>query len=157
VGEATARDLAAHFGNLDALTTATEEQLLEAPDVGPVLAIAIRQFFAEPHNLNVLAKLRSAGIKWSEQAPRKSAEGPLTGKTFVLTGTLPVLSREEAKTLIERSGGKVSGSVSKKTSYLVAGAEAGSKLDKAKQLNVQILDEEGLRALTSQPRKEQVQ
>ncbi|MSQ69700.1 MAG: NAD-dependent DNA ligase LigA [Betaproteobacteria bacterium] len=157
IGEATAHGLAAHFGSLEALTAATEEQLLEVPDVGPVLAISIRQFFSEPHNKEVLERLRAAGIKWGEQAPLSRPEaGPLTGKTFVLTGTLPHLNRDEAKVLIEGLGGKVSGSVSRKTSYLVAGVESGSKLDKAKQFDVEILDEEALRALISQHLEERL-
>ncbi len=157
VGEATARELTANFGNLDALTVATEEQLLDVPDIGPILAASIRQFFSEPHNLDVLEKLRAAGIKWSEHAPERSREGPLTGKTFVLTGTLPGLNREEAKSMIERLGGRISGSVSGKTSFLVAGEQAGSKLDKAKQLGVEILNEEQLRSLISRSGKEQRQ
>jgi DNA ligase (NAD+) len=149
VGEATARDLASHFGNLDALMGATEEALMEANDVGPVLAASIARFFAEPHNREGVAQLRAAGVHWTEGPPQvaKAAAGPLHGRTFVLTGTLPSLSREHAKALIEDAGGKVSGSVSKKTDYVVAGADAGSKLAKAEELGVAVLDEAGLRRL----------
>jgi DNA ligase (NAD+) len=148
VGETTAKDLAQHFGNLDRLLDADEVALLEVPDVGPVLAESIRQFFAEPHNRQVVEELRAAGITWPETDGRARAPaGKLAGLTFVLTGTLPRLSRDEAKDLIEAAGGKVSGSVSKKTSYVVAGTEAGSKLDKATELGVAIIDEDGLRQL----------
>ena len=148
VGETTARDLALHFGALDALMDADENALLEARDVGPVLAQSIRQFFAEPHNLEVVAQLRAAGVHWPESAPKKIAAGKLAGLTFVLTGSLPTLTREEAKELIERSGGKVAGSVSKKTSYVVAGADPGSKFDRATELGVPVLDEQQLIAMT---------
>jgi len=148
VGETTAKDLAQHFGNLDRLLDADEAALLEVPDVGPVLAESIRQFFAEPHNRQVVEELRAAGIAWPETAGRtRVPAGRLAGLTFVLTGTLPTLSRDEAKDLIEAAGGKVSGSVSKKTSYVVAGTEAGSKLDKATELGVAVIDEDGLRQL----------
>jgi len=142
VGETTAKDLAQHFGALDPLLNADEAALLEVRDVGPVLAESIRQFFAEPHNRQVIDELRAAGVKWPETAgaPKKPA-GKLAGLTFVLTGTLPNLSRDDAKERIEAQGGKVSGSVSKKTSYVVAGDEAGSKLDKANELGVKVLDE----------------
>ena len=149
VGEATARDLANHFGNLDALMDAAEEQLIEANDVGPVLAASIARFFAEPHNRESVEQLRAAGVHWTEGPPRmvRPATGPLHNLTFVLTGTLPTMSREDAKALIEDAGGKVSGSVSKKTDYVVAGAEAGSKLAKAEELGVAVLDEAGLQEL----------
>jgi DNA ligase (NAD+) len=149
VGEATARDLATHFGTLDALMNATEEQLIEANDVGPVLAASIARFFAEPHNREGVEQLRAAGVRWSEGAPRaaQAAGGPLDKLTFVVTGTLPTLSRDDAKALIEDAGGKVSGSVSRKTDYVVAGAEAGSKLAKAGELGIAVLDEAGLRQL----------
>ena len=128
VGETTAKDLARHFGNLDALENADEAALLEVADVGPVLAQSIRQFFAEAHNREVIAQLRAAGVHWPESAPQRAPAGKLAGLTFVLTGTLPTLSRDEAKALIEAQGGKVAGSVSKKTDYVVAGADPGSKL-----------------------------
>jgi DNA ligase (NAD+) len=149
VGEATAKDLARHFGSLDRILAAGVEQLLEVNDVGPVVAQSIRTFFDQPHNREVVDALRAAGVRWEEHAgaPADTAPKPLAGKTLVLTGTLPHLAREDAKALIEAAGGKVAGSVSKKTDYVVAGAEAGSKLDKARALGVTILDEDGLHAL----------
>ncbi|HEX4985005.1 MAG TPA: NAD-dependent DNA ligase LigA [Burkholderiales bacterium] len=144
VGESTARDLARHFGTLDALMHADEAALLEAPDVGPVVARSIGQFFREPHNAAVIAQLRAAGVRWPEQAVRKAAKLPLSGKTLVLTGTLPSLTRGEAKERIEAAGGKVAGSVSSRTAYVVAGADPGGKLDKARELGVPVLDERGL-------------
>lgn len=147
VGETTAKDLARHFGYLDRVLAADEVQLMQVNDVGPIVAQSLRQFFSEAHNLEVIAKLRAAGVSWEEGEPEARAAGVVSGKTFVLTGTLPTLAREEAKALIEADGGKVSGSVSKKTDFVVAGAEAGSKLDKAQQLGVAIIDEAQLRAL----------
>jgi DNA ligase (NAD+) len=147
VGESTARDLARQFGQLDAIMEATVEQLLQVPDVGPIVAESIHAFFAQPHNREVLEQLRACGLHWEEGAPAAVAVLPLAGKTVVLTGTLPTLSRDEAKELLEAAGAKVAGSVSKKTDYLVAGAEAGSKLDKARELGVAVLDEDGLRLL----------
>ncbi|HZV61076.1 MAG TPA: NAD-dependent DNA ligase LigA [Methylophilaceae bacterium] len=147
VGEATAKDLARFFGGLPPLQNADFETLQQVPDVGPIVAESIYEFFHEPHNQEVIGKLIDAGIHWQESAGRSTSAGPLTGKTLVLTGTLPNLSRDEAKELIEAAGGKVSGSVSKKTDYVVAGTEAGSKLDKAQELGVAILDEDGLKAL----------
>jgi DNA ligase (NAD+) len=147
VGEATARDLARHFGALDPLMTADPAALLEVPDVGPVLAEAIHDFFAEPHNREVIEQLRRAGVHWPEGAPQRAPAGPLAGKTVVLTGTLPTLSRDEAKALLESAGAKVAGSVSAKTNYVVAGAEAGSKLDKARALGLPVLDETDLQRL----------
>jgi DNA ligase (NAD+) len=154
VGEATAKDLARHFGALDRIMAATVEQLLEVNDIGPVVAESIHTFFAQPHNREVVQALRAAGVAWDEHegsAAATAAALPLAGKTLVLTGALPSLSRDEAKDLIEAAGGKVSGSVSKKTHYVVAGAEAGSKLDKANELGVTVLDEAGLRALLRGP------
>ena len=150
VGEATARDLARHFGKLDALMAADLDALQRVPDVGPIVANAIAAFFAEPHNREVIEQLRAAGLHWEEGEPAAAAAGALAGKTFVLTGTLPTLTRDEAKALIEARGGKVAGSVSKKTHYVVAGAEAGSKLDKAQALGVAILEEDGLLRLLSE-------
>ena len=148
VGEATAKDLARHFGTLDALMAAADaESLQRVPDVGPVVAASIARFFAEPHNREVVAALRSAGIVWEEGAPAGRIDAALLGKTFVLTGTLPTLTRDEAKELIEACGGKVAGSVSKKTDYVVAGADAGSKLTKAEALGLKILDETQLKGL----------
>jgi len=149
VGEATARDLALHFGGLDALLAADAAALLEVPDVGPVLAEAIRDFLAEPHNEEVIAQLRAAGVHWPEGPPQRAPAGPLAGRTVVLTGTLPTLSRDEAKAMLEEAGAKVAGSVSAKTDYVVAGADAGSKLAKAESLGLPVLDEEGLRALVA--------
>ena len=147
VGEATAKELARHFGQLDAIMDASEEQLLQVADVGPIVAQSIRTFFDQPHNREVVEQLRACGITWIEGPPAERVPTPLSGKTLVLTGTLPTLGREEAKALIEAAGGKVAGSVSKKTSYVVAGSEAGSKLDRALELGVPVLDEAGLKAL----------
>ncbi|MBS0346546.1 MAG: NAD-dependent DNA ligase LigA [Proteobacteria bacterium] len=156
VGETTAKDLARHFGGIEALLAADEAALLAVPDVGPVVARCIAEFFAEAHNRDVIAALRRE-MRWpeTEPAPTRPTEGGLAGKTFVLTGTLPSLRRDEAAAMIEAAGGKVSGSVSKKTSYVVAGAEAGSKLEKAQQLGVIILDEDALRALLASVEPEQ--
>lgn len=140
VGEATAKDLARHFGGLDALLQADAETLQQVPDVGPVVTESILQFFSEPHNLEVIAQLRMLGVAWEEGAPMRQS-GALVNKTFVLTGTLPSLSRDEAKEKIEAAGGKVAGSVSKKTDFVVAGSEAGSKLVKAQGLNIAIIGE----------------
>jgi DNA ligase (NAD+) len=147
VGEATARDLARHFGKLDSIIDASVEQLLEVPDVGPIVAESIRTFFAQPHNREVVEQLRACGMHWEEGEPAARAPKPLAGKTVVLTGTLPTLTRDEAKDMLEAAGAKVAGSVSKKTDYVVAGAEAGSKLEKALALGVAVLDEDGLRQL----------
>ena len=150
VGETTAKDLAKHFGNINALMGASEEQLLEVKDVGPVVAGSIAAFFAEAHNREVVEQLIAAGVSFPQSEGAAAAPAgpqPLAGKTLVLTGTLPTLSRDEAKELIEAAGGKVSGSVSKKISYVIAGEEAGSKLEKARELGVTILDEAGLQAL----------
>ncbi len=144
VGEATARDLAQHFGSLDALLGADVERLQQVPEVGPVVARSIRDFLDEPHNRQVIEALRAAGVHWREAAGKGSTPGPLSGKTFVLTGTLPHLSRDQAKEMIEAAGGRVSGSVSKKTDYVVVGAEPGSKYDRALELKIPLLDEEGL-------------
>jgi DNA ligase (NAD+) len=147
VGEATAKDLARHFGSLDALMAANADDLQRVPDVGPVVAASIARFFAEPHNVEVIEQLRAAGVHWTEGEPAAAVNSPIAGKTFVLTGTLPTLTREAAKDKIEALGGKVAGSVSKKTHFVVAGEEAGSKLDKAREIGVPVLDEAGLRAL----------
>jgi DNA ligase (NAD+) len=148
VGETTARDLAGHFGSLQALMAADEAQLLQVTDVGPVVAASVAHFFAEPHNREVIGQLRAAGVHWPEQSMRAPpARGPLAGATVVLTGTLPTLTREQATERIVAAGGKVSGSVSKKTAFVVAGAEAGSKLDKAAELGVRVIGEDELRRL----------
>ena len=144
VGEATAKELARHFGNLDAIMGATEEQLLTVNDVGPIVAKSLRTFFDQPHNREVVEQLRACGVTWEEGEPAARAPQPFSGKTFVITGTLPSLSRDEAKDMVEAAGGKVAGSVSKKTDYVVAGAEAGSKLLKAQELGVTVIDEAAL-------------
>ncbi|SEI84083.1 NAD-dependent DNA ligase LigA [Achromobacter sp. NFACC18-2] len=145
VGETTARDVARHFGSIDAIMDADEEALSSVPDVGPVVAASIRHFFAEEHNRDVIEQLKAQGVNpVAEAAPQDTT---LAGKTFVLTGTLPNWTREEASMHIQAAGGKVSGSVSKKTAYLVAGEDAGSKLTKAQELGVPVLDEDGLKAL----------
>jgi DNA ligase (NAD+) len=147
VGETTAKDLAKHFGSLDPIIAASVEELLEVNDVGPVVAESIHNFFAEEHNQHVIEQLR-AKVSWPEGPPApKAPQGVLAGKTVVLTGTLPALSREEAKEMLEAAGAKVAGSVSKKTDYVVAGAEAGSKLVKAEELGIPVLDEDGMRRL----------
>ena len=147
VGEATAKEFARHFGTLDAFMQASEEELLLVSDVGPVVAHSVRTFFEQDHHQEIVAQLRACGVHWEEGSPAERAPQPLTGKTVVLTGTLPNLGREEAKALLEAAGAKVAGSVSQKTSYVVAGAEAGSKLEKALALGVPVLDEAGLLSL----------
>jgi DNA ligase (NAD+) len=147
VGEATAKALARYFGNLDAIMNASETALLEVDDVGPVVAQSIRTFFDQAHNREVVEQLRGCGVTWEEGEPAERAPQPLSGKTFVITGTLPTLGRDEAKDLLEAAGGKVAGSVSKKTDYVVAGTEAGSKLDKARELGVAVIDEKQLMEL----------
>ncbi len=147
VGEATAKDLAAHFGGLQALLDAPLETLLQVNDVGPIVAESILQFFGEPHNRQVIASMQQLGVQWPETAGKQLASGVLLDKTLVLTGTLPNLSRDAAQALIEGAGGKVSGSVSKKTNYVLAGSDAGSKLEKAQQLGVPVINEAALLAL----------
>lgn len=147
VGESTARDLAQSFGSLEAVIDADESALQQVPDVGPIVAQSVAQFFAEPHNREVIAGLRAAGVRYDALAPQAAVSGALAGKTFVLTGTLPGMSRDDAKARIEAAGGKVTGSVSKKTDFVVAGSDAGSKLDKAQALGIQIIDEQQLIAL----------
>jgi DNA ligase (NAD+) len=155
VGETTAKDLAGHFGGLDPLIAADVEALRQVPDIGPVVAQSIADFLAERHNLEVIEQLRACGVRWKEnggtwRAAMVAQDGTgglhangVAGKTFVLTGTLPNLAREDAKEKIEAAGGKVRGTVSKKTDYVVAGADPGSKYDKAVELEVAVLDEEG--------------
>lgn len=148
VGEATAASVAAHYGRLANVIAATEEDLQSVADVGPVVAARIHSFFAEKHNLDVIARLQEYGVAWPESDPAVPAkDGVLVGKTFVITGTLPTMTRDDAKDLIQSAGGKVTGSVSAKTDYLVAGDNAGSKLAKAEKLDVTVLDEAGLLAL----------
>jgi DNA ligase (NAD+) len=151
VGEATAKALASHFGKLDAIMDASEEQLLQVGDVGPIVAKSIRTFFEQPHNREVVEQLRACGVTWEEGEPAAIVPRPLSGKTFVITGALPSLSRDEARDRIEAAGGKVAGSVSKKTDYVVAGAEAGSKLAKAQELGVKVIDETALLAFLASP------
>jgi DNA ligase (NAD+) len=141
VGETTAKDLARHFGNFEALRRADMHALQQVMDVGPVVAQSVADFFAEKHNEDVIDQLLQAGVRPQEEAKKPDAGTGLAGKTFVLTGTLPTLARDEAKAKIEAAGGKVSGSVSKKTHYVVAGTEAGSKLAKAEELGVTIIGE----------------
>ena len=145
VGERTAQALAEEFGSIDALIAATEEELTRVNDIGPKVAATVREFFSNERNLALVERLRGYGLTFT--AERKVRGTTLSGLTFVLTGTLPTLTRDEAKERIEAAGGKVSGSVSKKTDYVVAGEEAGSKLEKAQQLGVAVLDEAGLLAM----------
>ncbi len=141
VGEATAKALAQHFGALDAVMQASEAQLLEVGDVGPVVATSIRTFFEQPHNREVVEQLRACGVQWAEGPPAERAPRPLAGQTWVVTGTLPTLSRDQARERLEAAGAKVAASVSKKTDVLVAGADAGGKLEKARSLAVLVIDE----------------
>jgi len=150
VGESTAKTLARHFGALDPIMTADEEALRQVPDIGPVVAAHIAHFFAEPHNREVIAALRAAGVHWKEGTPRRASDGPLSGQTVVLTGGLESMSRDEAGARLEALGAKVSGSVSKKTSFVVAGEAAGSKLAKAQELGVEIWDEKKLLAFLAE-------
>jgi DNA ligase (NAD+) len=147
VGEATAKELVRHFGQLDAIMVASEDALLQVADVGPIVAHSIRTFFDQAHNREVVQALRDAGVTWAEGDALAPTEMPLAGVTVVLTGTLQSMGRDEAKDKLEALGAKVAGSVSKKTSYVVAGAEAGSKLDKAQSLGVPVLDDAGLAVL----------
>jgi DNA ligase (NAD+) len=151
VGERTASLLSAHFGSITALMQASGEELTAVNEVGPKVAEAVREFFAEPRHVELIEALRVAGVEMT--AEKRVTTTTLEGMTFVLTGTLPTLTRDRAKELIEAAGGKVSGSVSKKTSYVVAGEEAGSKLEKAQQLGVAVLDEAGFLALLSETPK----
>ena len=145
VGDATAKTLARHFGSLQSLLDASLEQLEQVPDVGPVVAEHVVHFFAEPHNRQAIEALRAAGVHWNESAPQHSGDGPLSGQTVVLTGTLAAMTREEAGAQLEALGAKISSSVSKKTSFVIAGESAGSKLDKALALGVEVWDEARLR------------
>jgi DNA ligase (NAD+) len=148
VGERAAELLAATFGDLDALLAAEPEALEATPGVGPVIAESLAAFLGDPKNREEIARLRELGVAWPKVEPvTRRTDGPLAGKTFVLTGTLPGLSREDAKRRIEAAGGKVSGSVSKKTSWVVAGEDPGSKLARAQELGVAVLDPEALGAL----------
>jgi DNA ligase (NAD+) len=145
VGESTAKDLAKHFGQIDKLMVANEEELLQVNDVGPVVAKSLLSFFSEAHNREVVEQLLASGIELEVETSTINPE--LVGKTFVLTGTLPTMSRDEAKALLEKAGAKVAGSVSAKTHFVVAGADAGSKLEKAQELGVAVIDEAQMVAL----------
>jgi DNA ligase (NAD+) len=147
VGEATARNLANVYGDLDAVIAASEEQLLAVPDVGDVVAHHIRTFFQQAHNLEVVAALKEAGVHWPLQESMQLENQPLLNKVYVLTGTLELMSRDDAKAKLQQLGAKVSGSVSKKTDCVVAGPGAGSKLAKAESLGVLVLDEEAFVSL----------
>ena len=143
--------LAKHFCDLEKIETATEEELQEVSDVGPIVASHIVQFFKQKHNRKVIEKLLQAGITWPKEKPPEKEQRLLEGKTFVLTGTLTTMKRDDAKMQLQALGAKVAGSVSAKTSYVVAGAEAGSKLTKAQDLGLPILDEDQLVALLANP------
>jgi DNA ligase (NAD+) len=145
VGERTAQFLAEHFGSIDALMNASQEELEDVNEVGPRIAESIREFFDEPRNRELIKRLRDAGLTFAGKKRERGTK--LAGKTFVLTGTLAKYSRDEAKKMIEDAGGRVSGSVSKKTDYVVAGSDAGSKLDKAKELGVPVIEETDMEKL----------
>ena len=147
VGEATATSLASHFGRLKNVAVASDEELQDVDDVGPIVASRLIAFFEQVGNLDVIKQLQDSGVTWTESDPVEPSVGALTGKTFVITGTLPSLTRDEAKAMIQAGGGKVTGSVSSKTDYLVAGEKAGSKLAKAEKLQIKVLDETALREL----------
>lgn len=147
VGERGAQALARAFGTMDTLVEATEDQLLAVPDIGPVVAAAVHNYFAQPSNKTLVAELKALGLKMDAPIRSTGAPGPLSGKTFVLTGTLTTMSREEATEAIQARGAKVTGSVSKKTDYVVAGADPGSKLAKAETLGISVLDETTFRNL----------
>ncbi len=150
VGEATARNLAKHFGQLEALAEASEEQLLEVPDVGPIVAHYIADFFKQPHNLEAVQALQNAGLVWPDETPADAASLPLAGQTWVITGNLSEISRSDAKSHLQDLGAKVAGSVSAKTTALIAGPAAGSKLTKAQDLGIEIIDEAALLALLAE-------
>ena len=158
VGETTARDLARHFGSLDRILAADEDALMQVDDVGPVVAQCLREFCAEPHNLEVVEQLRAAGVVWAENPVEKTTQpvedSVLAGKVFVLTGTLPSMTRDEARAMIDAAGGRANATVSKRTDYLLAGAEAGSKLEKALKLGVAVIDEAQFRLMLGQAQEE---
>jgi DNA ligase (NAD+) len=146
VGEATALALAQHFGDARSLAEASVADIQRVPDVGPVVAGSVRAYFESPENRRLLERLLASGIEWPP-VERPQSTGNVSGKTFVLTGTLEHMSRDDARDAIVERGGKVTGSVSKKTDYVVAGADPGSKLDKARDLGVEVLDEAAFLAL----------
>jgi len=150
VGEATAQALANHFGKLDKIMSADEEALLQVADVGPVVASNLLAFFHEPHNRDVITSLQKLGVQWPDVAAMVDRPQPLAGKTFVLTGTMETMARTEAKSQLQALGAKVTGSVSKKTSYVVVGVDPGSKRDKAEKLGVTLLDEAAFTALLTE-------
>jgi DNA ligase (NAD+) len=147
VGESTAASLVEHFGELAGLESATVDQILEVADVGPVIAAHVHSFFASPSNRTIVQRLIDSGVSWPTAAPRARTARPLAGVNVVLTGTLQTMTREEAGAALLELGAKVSSAVSKRTTYLVAGAEAGSKLARARELDVPVLDESGLARL----------
>jgi DNA ligase (NAD+) len=147
VGYVNARNLARHLGSMDALVAATEDQLVEVEGIGPIMARTIVETLAEDRTRELIDRLERAGLVMRAERPAAPVDGPLAGKTLVLTGTLPNLTRDDAKDRIEAAGGKVTGSVSKKTDYVVAGADPGSKLTKAQEIGTEVLDEDGLLAL----------
>lgn len=148
VGDATAAGLATHYGRLESIVAASEEELQGVPDVGPIVASRIRAFFQEKHNLEVVTRLQDSGVYWPESDPVVlSEDGPLAGKTFVITGTLADMTRDQAKKFIQSAGGRVTGSISRKTDYLITGEKAGSKLTKARKLDVAIIDTDELLSL----------
>jgi DNA ligase (NAD+) len=151
VGEATAVALATHFGSLESLMAASNEELEEVADVGPVVAGHVHSFFMEKHNREVISAMRHSGVHWPDVDRPKKADLPLAGKTFVLTGTLESMDRNEAQDRIRALGGKASGSVSGKTDYVVAGSSAGSKLEKAEKLGVSVIDEPTFLQMIGQP------
>jgi len=153
VGEATARSLALHYGKLDNIMAATQEDLEEVDDVGPIVAGRIVHFFADEHNQQVIQALRLAGISWPETEPKPKEQQdvlPLSGKTYVVTGTLSTMGRDEVKAKLQEYGAKVAGSVSKKTDCVIAGEKAGSKLTKANDLGIPVLDEQQAIALLAE-------
>ena len=147
IGFVNARNLAGRLRSMDALLAASEEELTDVEGMGPIMARTVHETLAEERTRALIERLRGYGLKMEEEGPAPPSEGPLVGKTVVLTGTLPNLTRPEATRRIEAAGGKVTGSVSRKTDYVVAGAEAGTKLTKAQELGIEILDEQGLEAL----------
>jgi DNA ligase (NAD+) len=150
VGESTAHALAAHFGDIDRLQRASVDEIMKVPDVGPVVAESVRTFFDQPHNVEVVDALRHAGVTWPVVEKAAVGDGPLAGKSVVITGTLASMSRADAEELVRKCGGTVSSSVSKRTGYVVVGASPGSKAAKAEQLGVPVLDEAQFLALVGE-------